>query len=529
MASQKVRGIEISNVCGIEELAVEVGDAGLLICGDNDLGKTSILTALILALAGRGIGDDAIRLGADRAKVEVRLDHKTVRRIIGKGKKLSVLSEDGASYPEPSTLLRRMLGTDSITPLALLNEKEPSKVQAAVLNAFDAPVTVEDLRRWEVDSPHEYDCSGHGLEVIGRVRKAHYDRRTEANRKAKETGVEAARLEAEASRLRDLAPLPLPSPSEAVRELELATANLTSLQERAEQATKQAAKTEKARAKVNELRANAAMVIVGADRIPDERVDALSNAMSQANEAVQVARQVLEAAEAELTKCVTAYDAAVAHNDHHNKLLTRAKELNDQADQIEESLSQAAVEPVSDEDLARAREVAAECAAANKAAQEAVAAHQRVVDADKSAANARKAADQAKAEADRLDRIVKTLSEVAPAEIAARSEGIPGLSIEGDDVLLDGVSFQRLNGAKRARMAVRIAKRAIAKANPEARVLICDGLECLGKRQLEAFVSESTADGWQLFGTRVTEDDRLVLIPLTTVPANTTSATEAAE
>ncbi len=109
-------------------------------------------------------------------------------------------------------------------------------------------------------------------------------------------------------------------------------------------------------------------------------------------------------------------------------------------------------------------------------------------------------------EAAELDTTVKKLANAAPSELLAEAQGIPGLSIDGDEIMLDGKRLDALSGAEQLRFAVEIARR----ANAKSRILIVDGLERLDPDQMEAFVAMATADGWQLLGTRVSRGDLVI-------------------
>jgi hypothetical protein len=98
-----------------------------------------------------------------------------------------------------------------------------------------------------------------------------------------------------------------------------------------------------------------------------------------------------------------------------------------------------------------------------------------------------------------LDAWVKALTNDAPRAIAA-TDSVPGLTLEGDDVLLDGTSLDALSGAEQMRLCVQIAKRASAKG----KFLVVDGLERLDVDQFQSFIKEATADSWQLVASRVT-------------------------
>jgi len=100
-----------------------------------------------------------------------------------------------------------------------------------------------------------------------------------------------------------------------------------------------------------------------------------------------------------------------------------------------------------------------------------------------------------------LDRSVKALADDAPAELLASTDGIKGLTIDGDDVFLDSVALDQLSGQERLFFAIEVARR----LNAKSKLLCVDGLEVLDAEHRVAFIEKATADGYQLIATRVTE------------------------
>jgi len=509
----KVRAVEISNICGLEELIIDVGDGGLLVCGDNGVGKTSVLTAIKVALAGRGIGDEAIRVGADQASVQIRIDDKTVRKVLGRGSKLDVTNDDGARYPKPVAMLQRMLGTDSIDPLALL-QKDAKKVKAAVFAACPVEVSREFLCEYVPRLPEGFDTSGHGLDVIEQLRKIAYDKRTAANARSKELAETARRAQEHANSLAQAVSGEPADPIAATATRDEAKVACDRLQGRHEQAQKQAEATASQRAHATGLRERAEQLRSDASPVPASVLEAARGDRAAAQELVDRLTAELARAKATLAEKSEATVALERQADNAMGLLEKAYGLDEQADELEASIAALAVEPVPAEAIEAAKSTVEQAEADLAVAVADADARLRSTQANIANDEARYVAESAAREAARLDEMVKRLTNEAPAALVDQSGGIPGLTVQGDDIYLDGVNFSVLNGAQRVRLAVQIAKRTIALRAPEARVLICDGLEALSKKTMEVFVQEATEGGWQLFGSRVTDDDRLVLIPL---------------
>lgn len=511
---EKVRAIRVENFCGLEELEVEVGEDGLLAEGDNGVGKTSLINALRFALSGR-LGEEAIRVGADKASVLVRLDTKTVKRVLGKGKTVKLLSTDGATYSEPVTRLRRLLGTDTLEPLRLLVETDKRKVKAAVLDAMPVEVTVEQLRKWWPKCPADFDVSGHGLEVISRVRERAYAQRADANKAAKTAAANAERLEQEAAAAAAKAPQEAPDVDAMAEAATRAREAVVGLESRARQAEQQATATESQRRRVAEMRERAARARneAGECKPPAELANAV-DCEAEARRQVEKLKRELADAEGTLAKATATVEGIIAHNARVQQWMDKADAHARQARELEMALDQAAIEPVSPDEIARAREYEQQMTQQLELAKEAEKARQRAAQAAEALAKAKAESTTTAERAAYLDSVVRALTDDAPAELLQSSGGIQGLTIQGEDIYLDGVNFSVLNGAERARLAVQIAKRAIERQEPEARVLICDGLECLSSKTKAAFIEEATSGGWQLFGSRVSDDERLVLIPL---------------
>jgi len=103
------------------------------------------------------------------------------------------------------------------------------------------------------------------------------------------------------------------------------------------------------------------------------------------------------------------------------------------------------------------------------------------------------------AKAARLDDQVRALTDDAPGVLMASAAGIPGLALDGESVLVDGVDIDRLSGAEQLRVAVQIARR----LNASTKLLILDGLERVDPELIPGFLADATAGGFQVLATRV--------------------------
>jgi hypothetical protein len=500
---RKIKRVVIHNYRGVEELDLDVPASGAIAKGRNGAGKTTILKAVKAALLAQDVGADAIRKGATKSEILVDLDDLAVRRVITEsGQRLSV-SKGEFEVRKPQTYLQEMLGTSSLDPmdLLLLKGKERRK---AILSALPVTVSVDQLRKWWDKCPDNYDCSGHGLEVVATVRDAAYRKRSERNKevKAAENELNAARKAAGSIAV----PAEVPDLDRLENEADAARATVASLQARASEAERQNEAMAGRREKVDTLRQQAESIRASARPVSGDDIERATDAVDESRKRVERLRRELAEAEDQLRQCEKAAIGLHADAEEYEQQIERARSLEQQADDLEQTIESATVQPVPAAELEAAQtsartardrlamgRVDAQAMKEARRAQEAVLA-------------AEKAVEEAREEAARLDSIVKALTNDAPAELLAAADGIPGLSLDGDEVLLDDVRLDALCGAEQIRFCVEVARR----ANAKSKILICDGLERLDPEALDVFVAEATRGGYQLLATRVDRGDVVI-------------------
>lgn len=487
----KITRLSIKNYRGIKTLDVAVPPSGAIVTGKNAKGKTSVLRAIQAALAAQGIDASDIRIGSDKSEIMIDIDALKVRRsITPKSSTLKVLTADGDQKAKPQTLLNDLLGPAAFDPLNFFLAK-PEERRKLVLDCMPVEVMPEDLEKWGVDDISRAGISvdGHGLEVIERLYRVFYERRTEANRNAKEASAKAEAAETEADRLTSEAGPNPPTLEEAQRAHTPNIQTYQALKARADGAAAARAATEKTRARIAELREQHQAKADATPKGPSiEDVEKAEREMMAAEEAAEAARQLALCAR-------STYVNLKAENERY---VRTAHAFLDEAHQIEEleaSIADVDAMAVAPEDLAAAE-------AAGKATYLGI---QRAKKAQEAAAAAvaathvRADADAAKAKAERLHGIVEALTNDAPADVANRGEMIEGLAFDGDRILLDGVPLDSLCGMEQMEFAVKLARR----ANAKSKILVVDGLERLDPEQFERFCDLALADDWQLLGTRV--------------------------
>ena len=509
----RITRLRIVNFRGLAKLDVPVGPGGSIFSGTNSAGKTTALEAINAALEGVGIGPEAIRLGADKAEILVDLEKvEDQRRIVLEAKRtikpdkttIALTGSDGVPLPKAKEQLASLFGGRALDPLRfyLADAKEQRR---QLLAANPVRVTSEDLTRW-TGIAQEWNTDGHGQEVLARVRKMYFDRRTTAGQVFDQAKAAVALKQQEAARLAVENPETM-TPEVARTHVAKAEQELAVLHDRRRQAEKREAEAEGTRAKIAGLRAKAEELLskpeaVGPVATEVEKEDGwLSMLDTQIAELeaglTEARRQRQEHAAKRETLIMAQAEAA--------NLIAKAKAAVTQANELEAAIANTLDgdgDPIAVQAAAAEEALETACALVTKAEATAKwrAAETQVA-----------AAEDALAKADiawtAIDRIVKTLTDVAPAEIAARADLIPGLEITADSILLDGKDTSLLCGAEKMQFAVTLAKRMAVKA----KILTVDGLEQIAPAKQPSFVRMCLDGGWMLFATVVADGAMQVL------------------
>src|SRR6185312_5659711 len=465
----KITRLEIKSFRGIRELAIDVPREGAVISGGNARGKSSVLKAISAALAGQGIGPDAIRLGADQAEILVDLDAIKVRRsITAKGGSLTVKNQEGDNWSKPQTRLNELFGTAALDALSFFLA-DPKERRRMVLEALPVVVTAEDVARWCPGATkllQRVSLEGHGLEVLERLHQLFYDVRKDVNKAAKD-----ARAEANAAGNYPPGPEGAPSIEDAAKANTEAGRRLMELRAREMAAAEAKKGAERTRALIEQV---------------EQRAKALHRqaGYGPSDDALAVARGVYQDATEEVRRLEIALAGARAVESKAQATLTTLEAGKASAEHARQCAEQ------EDARAAELRASLADVDAMGVPPEEFAAAHQ-ALDASVAAL---------------IDAIVRRLATEAPQDLAKRSALIPGLAVTGDIITLDGVSLDSLSGAEQMRFSVDLCKR----LNAGAGILIVDGLERLDADALEQFVEVATADGFKLIGTRVSRGELVV-------------------
>jgi len=106
-------------------------------------------------------------------------------------------------------------------------------------------------------------------------------------------------------------------------------------------------------------------------------------------------------------------------------------------------------------------------------------------------------------EAEKLDEVVKKLTKQVPEDLIKNTKlPIDGLTIDGDDILINGVSIDNLSSSEQLKFGLQIVRA----LNNTFKVVCIDGIETLDKESFEFFLKEIEDDDFQYFVTRVEGD-----------------------
>jgi hypothetical protein len=500
-----IHEFEVRSYRGLRYLKTAIPPGGVIFAGPTATGKSSAIKAMLAVLQAREIKADSITLGDGSSDIRLQFGGAVdyvARRTIERegGGKLSVGNAE-ATVKSPSTWLSQSFPS-TLNPITLATADRKTR-RAIVLEAFaDLKLTREMLLAYVPDLDPKFPVDGNALEVIKAVRADYYAQRTVANSRVEQMRGDYTRLLANADRLRTLVPAgPAPALPDATGMLEVAKATLVRLENQQAEHVRSAERSADARKTVTHLREQAKTVLGTISPVAADADEMQRTALTAARSLVdRLTRELVEAKTALLghEAALAALEKRRADNDDADR---RARAIEQQAAQIEAALDSATVAEVPLSKFAEARTRVEVAHAAYNAATAAAAA----VEAETRATEAVPALQELEAEATRLDRIVKDLTDTLPRTLFEQHNAIPGVSIDGDDVLVDGKRIDEgLSGREQLEFCVEIAKRA---TTGRSRVLIVDGLERVDGKYLPHFLEVATRGGWQLIGTRVDDGE----------------------
>lgn len=146
----KITKLDVKNVMRIEALSISPDGKSVVIGGENGAGKSSVLNAILFALAGgRAIADEPVRKGSKSgAEVVLETESLTVTRRWTKtgNTTLEVKAKDGSKIAKPQELLDRLFGTLSFDPLAFARMDAKGQ-REALMRLVGLDFTAQDQQR----------------------------------------------------------------------------------------------------------------------------------------------------------------------------------------------------------------------------------------------------------------------------------------------------------------------------------------------------------------------------------------------
>lgn len=163
----RIISLQAENVKRLRAIEIRPDGDVVVIAGRNAQGKSSVLDAIWMALAGADGAKETkrpIRDGEEKASVRLDLgDLIVTRKWTKSGSTLEVAAKDGARYPSPQTILDGLIGRLSFDPLAFANE-DPKRQRQMLVEVLELPFDPDE---------------------VAAERQRIYDARTEVNRQGK--------------------------------------------------------------------------------------------------------------------------------------------------------------------------------------------------------------------------------------------------------------------------------------------------------------------------------------------------------
>jgi predicted ATP-dependent endonuclease of OLD family len=153
----KIIGLEAENFKRLVAISLKLNGKSLIIGGDNEQGKSSLIDAIWVALGGASAMKELeitkpIRKGTDKAKIVLDLGDLKVTRKWTPTEALVVENKDGAVYKSPQAMLDKLMGK-VFDPFEFARMKETDRKEL-LLSLVDIGI---DLNEWAEKKKAAYD------------------------------------------------------------------------------------------------------------------------------------------------------------------------------------------------------------------------------------------------------------------------------------------------------------------------------------------------------------------------------------
>ena len=492
----RVLQLRAHNVKKIREVSIDFDGEIHEIRGDSGQGKTTILESIEAAL--RGMDPSMVRLGADKAELELTLTEATIKRIVPRNGKQTVMVTDSNGHPidKAQSFLNAICGPAAFQPIAWVRlgggeakgkterlRRQRDQLLEAIpmsLNHEQVWAAVESLGEEYTGALGEVNMDlvnfeQHAFIVCEALERLVYEYRTQQNKRVEEA---ENRLEL------------TPSPETAAPKQ--SAESLAALAEELNQAYWTAKGKQDNRATLRERRdALAAQIAQEAEELPDP---------SEVSEAITDCQQECEAAQAEITRLEALLSEQRSRLEENRGKIAQLEAIDRQCNNHEARKTDLAV---LDKELAgESPEVDLDSLQAelDKARKQLEA--RKLQDAHDAAAA--QYAD-AKRRSDLFKKLVEMFRDDIPKALLESTElPVDGLGIDGETVTIHGVPVHQLGTSEQIRVGVVIA----AALNPRSGFVLVDGAESMGKNDRAALAQAAQELDLQLVMTYVDESAR---------------------
>lgn len=153
----KIVSLTAENVKKLKAVEIKPDGSLVQITGANGSGKSSVLDAIYMALAGtKAIPSAPVRKGEAKARIKLDLGDVVVTRrfTAAGGTSLTVEAADGARYGSPQKMLDELLGSLTFDPLEF-SRMEPKRQLETLRGLVQIDVNIDQL---DEDNKRDYDA-----------------------------------------------------------------------------------------------------------------------------------------------------------------------------------------------------------------------------------------------------------------------------------------------------------------------------------------------------------------------------------
>lgn len=423
-----------------------------ILTGKNRIGKSSVLKAITEGFKSSGKDPNVIKIDSDKAEIIIELDNSIlVHRKVTRDEddvtdnKVKVVV-DGQPLEKPQAFLNALLGPNQFNPVDFYQSAAKER-RELLLKAIFFQLSREGLAKQLGEDAvlvalDQYDFSKHGIEVLEKIRTDIYDKR-------REQGQHVTRLTKALEQ--DTKDLP-----EVVDQEALASFNYE--------------------AKLEEM-------------------VAARESIAEHNSMVELLKEKRLAKAKSLQK-ITDIEAKI---EFLKRSLEEAQQSLEQAHKDADAIQEEGVALKARLDAFEPPDIGGmETELANYRSMQSVVIKLEEIE------KRRKALEDEKVLHTRLDDFYKRLTgDIPRACLAAIKLPIKGLTFEGDDILINGVSVDKMSTSEQISFAVRLARELAGKL----KVICIDRFESLDPEARAAFELEAKDDEFEYFMTQVTSGD----------------------